>query len=316
MKVIERGHVYQLHHIDGSNASLLVFVNREVGTEHEGTQTQEVLRAYIDKAKLDLHQVTEGMTALINRTQHCDSCLRWEGNDKIVAHLAHAIQGYDDAIKAMRMALVLHEARALERKTEKGELEPESVETDRDGHYVLSTPEKAAAPEMTHEQLAELNQLTSCDFTQGCTDPTCPKCYGGEGTGVFLIKSKMGYSVLVDKEALPMDVSWSEADRIAKAIAKSRRPGDGRGYARCRHPGNEKCFEVWHHIDAAVRGQGREIGESSSTANPQAAREPQHLDEPSTTDYCKVCGESPESAVHVGLGRVPKAHEYVDPRVT
>jgi hypothetical protein len=65
----------------------LTFVNREANP-HEGVQTQEVLRALID------------------RTLHCDRCLRWDGNDKIIHHL--------------RMALALHEARAIERKTEKG----------------------------------------------------------------------------------------------------------------------------------------------------------------------------------------------------
>ena len=103
MKIIEPGHIYQLVHQDGSGAGVLVFVNREDGTEHEGTQTQEVLRALID------------------RTQHCDRCLRWDGNDQIIAHL--------------RAALVLHEARALERKTAKGEIEPEKIETGPDGHF-------------------------------------------------------------------------------------------------------------------------------------------------------------------------------------
>jgi hypothetical protein len=106
MKVIEPGHIYQLQHLDGSGAGLLVFVNREDGTQHEGAQTQEVLRALID------------------RTRHCDSCLRWEGNDKIIEHL--------------RMALVLHEARALERKVAKGLIQPEHVAVAEDGHYALT----------------------------------------------------------------------------------------------------------------------------------------------------------------------------------
>src|SRR5207302_3482753 len=46
----------------------LMFVNREKGHEHPGTQTQEVIRALID------------------RTQHCDACLRWAGNDEIIYH--------------------------------------------------------------------------------------------------------------------------------------------------------------------------------------------------------------------------------------
>src|ERR1700685_4065659 len=123
MKIIEPGHIYELDWLDGQpktfgtmaklpvsgftlrteyNENQLVFVNRE-DKPHPGTQTQEVLRALID------------------RTQHCDRCLRWEGNDKIIKHL--------------RMALALHEARALERKTEKGLLLPEKVATAEDGHF-------------------------------------------------------------------------------------------------------------------------------------------------------------------------------------
>ncbi len=105
MKVIEAGHIYKLNCLDGDDTEILTFVNRE-DNPHPGTVTQEVIRALID------------------RTQHCDGCLRWEGNDKIIYHL--------------RMALVLHESRALERKTDKGEIDPEHVETAEDGHYYLS----------------------------------------------------------------------------------------------------------------------------------------------------------------------------------
>jgi len=112
MKIIEPGHVYQLQHFDGSGAGLLTFVNREDGSEHEGTQTQEVLRALID------------------RTKHCDGCLRWDGNDKIIHHL--------------RMALALHESRAVERKTEKGVIKPEAVAVADDGHFALLSPRTVA----------------------------------------------------------------------------------------------------------------------------------------------------------------------------
>jgi hypothetical protein len=122
MKIIEPGHIYQLNWLDKweSNDSrwnefkgpdskhyldTLVFVNRESGYEHPGTQTQEVIRALID------------------RTRHCDNCLRRDGNDLIIHHL--------------RMALVLHEARALERKTIKGIITPETVATGDDGHFSL-----------------------------------------------------------------------------------------------------------------------------------------------------------------------------------
>lgn len=112
MKVIEPGHIYDLNWLDESPElksptppNRLTFVNRETGTEHGGTQTQEVLRALID------------------RTQHCDNCLRWDGNDKIIYHL--------------RMALALHESRAIERKAEKGYIKPEKVVTGPDGHFDL-----------------------------------------------------------------------------------------------------------------------------------------------------------------------------------
>lgn len=108
MKIIEKGHIYELEYLDGeeNEVGLLTFVNRELGTEHSGTQTQEVLRALID------------------RTQHCDSCLPWEGNKKIIYHL--------------RMALILHEMRALERQVEKGILRPELEPVGNNGHFLLN----------------------------------------------------------------------------------------------------------------------------------------------------------------------------------
>jgi hypothetical protein len=36
MRVIEKGHIYQLQHLDGTGSGILVFVNREAGDEHEG----------------------------------------------------------------------------------------------------------------------------------------------------------------------------------------------------------------------------------------------------------------------------------------
>ena len=193
MKILEPGHIYQLQHLDGTGSSLLTFVNREKGTEHEGTQTQEVLRACIDKALHDAQDMNEVMDVLVNRTEHCDACLRWEGNDKIVQALNRAAVAYGAALQNLRMPLVLHEARALERKTEKGQLEPEKVSTAEDGHFVL----------VPREEL--------------------------EATG----------------------------------------------------------------HEPFVRFRVEALGE------------------PSTTDYCLTCGESPESGSHI-LG--PKKHDYVDPR--
>ena len=113
MRILEKGHIYELEYIDGQDMeqdNRLLFVNREEGTEHSGTQTQDVIRCLID------------------RTRHCDSCLRWEGNDLIIRHL--------------RMALVLHEARALERKTERGSICPEDIVLGDDGHFRLAQHER------------------------------------------------------------------------------------------------------------------------------------------------------------------------------
>lgn len=115
MKVLEEGHVYELEQHDPNvhperikvyPANCLIFVNREEGKEHPGTQTQEAIRALID------------------RTMHCDSCLPSEFDPQIIYHL--------------RMALTLHEARALIRKVEKGILKPETVQTAiGDGHFKM-----------------------------------------------------------------------------------------------------------------------------------------------------------------------------------
>ena len=111
MRVIEPGHIYELSSLDGELEQHLTFVAREPENNrvHPGTQTQDVLRCLID------------------RTKHCDECIRWEGNDEIIYHL--------------RMALVLHEARALERKTLKGYIQPEHVAIGEDGHFTLTRPE-------------------------------------------------------------------------------------------------------------------------------------------------------------------------------
>lgn len=112
MRIIEKGHIYELDYIDDdaikshdTGERRLVFVNRE-DNPHAGTQTQEVIRALID------------------RTRHCDSCLRWKGNDEIIYHL--------------RMALVLHEGRALQRKVQKGAIVAEDIALGADGHFLLS----------------------------------------------------------------------------------------------------------------------------------------------------------------------------------
>ncbi len=140
MKIIEPGHVYQLRLLDENTAfpdarytppanvvsvcdqDLLVFVNREEGHEHAGYQTQEVL------------------CALIDRTQHCDACVRWPGNDAIIQHL--------------RMALAFHECRAIQRKVQRGDLQPELVSVDNDGHW----PFREQASRAAHRDVARMVQ--------------------------------------------------------------------------------------------------------------------------------------------------------------
>jgi len=107
MKIIEKGHKYKLHTLDGEMDVTLTFVKRFRGVEnHAGTINQEVLRCLIDRVVV------------------LDSECRWEGNDKILYYL--------------RMALILHEARAIERKVEKDELHPEDIVLcPKDGHIKL-----------------------------------------------------------------------------------------------------------------------------------------------------------------------------------
>lgn len=114
MNVIVPGHHYELPTIRPDNTLSdvfhpLVFVAKEPHKNRywTGVQTQEVIRALID------------------RTYYCHTCLPHQVNPRIVQHL--------------RMALALHEARAIERKAEKGIIHPEHVSVSRrDGHYLLS----------------------------------------------------------------------------------------------------------------------------------------------------------------------------------
>lgn len=111
MNVLEVGHIYQPQYrtpegdrVDSDRT--ILFVNRQPGQEHDGTTTQEVIRVLLD------------------RTRHCANCMPHPNNERIIYHL--------------RMALVLHEARALERKTEKGDFEPEYLATGGDGHLAVT----------------------------------------------------------------------------------------------------------------------------------------------------------------------------------
>lgn len=119
MEVIEAGHIYDLHTLDGNGDPLrLTFVNREDGDEHPGTQTQEVLRVSIDL-----------LDCLIDRTNHCDACLRWEDNDKI-------IKAMSEAQRQMRLAILLHESRKLQRDMDKGHICVEKMPIGEDGHFI------------------------------------------------------------------------------------------------------------------------------------------------------------------------------------
>jgi hypothetical protein len=118
MKVIEPGHVYALSTLDGDGTpEVLRFVNREPDTEHPGTQTQEVLRAEIDV-----------LDVLIDRTNHCDGCLPWQGNERIVKAMA-------EAQRQLRLALLFHEQRAMERKMERDGWDPAAEPVGADGHF-------------------------------------------------------------------------------------------------------------------------------------------------------------------------------------
>lgn len=106
MKVVKPGHTYELSHLDGNKTQTLQFVQRKPHHEpKEGTNSQEVLRALIDRVIV------------------LDKEKPWPGNEKILHHL--------------RSAILLHEIRALQRKLEKGELKPELVLIGDDGHFKL-----------------------------------------------------------------------------------------------------------------------------------------------------------------------------------
>lgn len=105
MRVIKPGHKYELDHLDGDAKTLLQFVQRKPFHEPcEGVTNQEVLRAVIDRVK------------------SLDKETSWNGNKQILFHL--------------RMAIALHEARAVERHIQKHDFEIENFELGPDGHWI------------------------------------------------------------------------------------------------------------------------------------------------------------------------------------
>lgn len=104
------GHQYTLEHLDGDSYEHLKFVNRGHGIDAPGTNNQEVLRVLIDRVK------------------YLEDEVHWEGNEQILFHL--------------RMALVLHESRHLERLVERNKIKPELIETGDDGHFKITNIKK------------------------------------------------------------------------------------------------------------------------------------------------------------------------------
>lgn len=105
MKVLQRGHRYELDHRDGRNKTVIQYVNKEPGQDCEGVIQQELLRMMLD------------------RNRYCTACQPNSVSKRIEYHL--------------QMALILHEMRALERKVQKGEISPEHIVVGPDGHFAL-----------------------------------------------------------------------------------------------------------------------------------------------------------------------------------
>lgn len=115
MKILDPGHLYELDSLDTELFTefhptvTLRFVKRKVVPGRQetwaGTTNQEVLKVLIDRVRVLDMEVPSPV------------------NQDILYHL--------------RMALALHEARALVRKVEKKELLPELIECGKDGHFLL-----------------------------------------------------------------------------------------------------------------------------------------------------------------------------------
>ncbi len=89
VRVVEPGHVYELAHLGSGGVETLTFCRRNSAAithagEHPGTNTQEVIRALVDR------------TVFLNHVLPCAET--------------------EDAVEYLRMALGCYEARALRRK--------------------------------------------------------------------------------------------------------------------------------------------------------------------------------------------------------
>lgn len=111
MRIVDPGYTYELDSLDGDFKQFIRFVKRFRGDfNHAGTINQDVLRVLID------------------RVEFLQEEKPWPLNEQIIYHL--------------RMALVLHEARALIRKAEKGQIFPELLPVSSvDGHYIFEGEE-------------------------------------------------------------------------------------------------------------------------------------------------------------------------------
>lgn len=98
----------------------------------------------------------DSLEVLIDRTNHCDGCLPWPGNERI-------IKAMTEAQRQLRLALLFHEERAMERKVDRDGWMPEREPTGEDGHFRQLRDEVRALPPMTRRQ-AEEQRL---DFTYG-----------------------------------------------------------------------------------------------------------------------------------------------------
>ncbi len=130
MNIIEPGHVYALDHLESDGTEYICFIKRSSGAvdygseEHPGTNTQEVLRALIDRS------------LFLNQILPCKETT--------------------DAINHLRYALWLYEVRAYRRKQAKvnkrasthispesyrdvpfGPTDIESIPTGSDGHLLI-----------------------------------------------------------------------------------------------------------------------------------------------------------------------------------